>query len=213
MKWFLVILIAFLPFLALLAFPYIASLLGIVGTNPSGGPGDVLELHLGISEKIVPICYKPGSEPPAMNFTLIDQYNRTVTLSKLWDKPVIITFTYTYCPDVCPLIHDVLNATLPKLKGFVVLDITLDPERDTPQRLYAYSLGNRYNWTFLTGPLDVLEKVWRAYGVTRVVQGDYIAHDILFVVVEDGKVLGEVRGLPPPDELAMYIKYIAERKC
>jgi len=202
-------LITFLPFLALLAFPYIASLLGIGGP----GPDDVWGRHLGMSQRIVPVCYKLGLEPPATDFTLVDQFNRTVTLSELWGRPVVITFSYTYCPDVCPLIHTVLNAAIPKLRGYVVLDVSLDPERDTPQRLYAYSVGNRYNWTFLTGPPDVLERVWRSYGVTRVVQSGYIAHDILFMVVRDGKVLGVVRGLPRPDELAMYINNFVERKC
>jgi Uncharacterized protein SCO1/SenC/PrrC, involved in biogenesis of respiratory and photosynthetic systems len=213
MKSFWVIVIAFLPLLALLLFPYLASLLGIAGSGGVLGPGDVFEQHLGISQRIVPICYKPGSEPQAADFTLVDQFNRTVTLSSLWSRPVVITFSYTFCPDVCPLIHAVLNHTLPKLSGFVVLDVTLDPERDTPRRLYAYSLGNRYNWTFLTGPSEALEKVWRQYGVTRVVQNDYIAHDVLFVVVKDGKILGVVRGLPPPDELAGYITNFVERKC
>jgi protein SCO1/2 len=210
MKFLWVVLIAFLPFLALLTFPYIASLLGVGGSD---GVHDVWGRHLGTSQRIVPVCYKPGSEPPAADFTLVDQFNRTVTLSELWGRPVVITFSYTYCPDVCPLIHVVLNAAIPKLREYVVLDVSLDPVRDTPQRLYAYSVGNRYNWTFLTGPPDVLERVWRSYGVTRVVQGGYIAHDILFVVVRDGKVLGVVRGLPPPDELAMYINNFVERKC
>lgn len=47
----------------------------------------------------------------------------------------------------------------------------------------------------------------------RVVQSGYIAHNALFVVVRDGKVLGVVRGLPPPDELATYINNLVERKC
>jgi len=210
MKFLWAVLIAFLPFLALLTFPYIASLLGVGG---SGGADDVLGRHPGISPRIVPVCYKPGSEPPAADFTLVDQFNRTVTLSELWGSPVVITFSYTYCPDVCPLIHTVLNAAIPKLRGYVVLDVSLDPKRDTPQRLYAYSVGNRYNWTFLTGPPNVLERVWRSYGVTRVVQDGYIAHDVMFVVVRDGKVLGVVRGLPRPDELATYINNFVERKC
>ncbi len=207
MKFYWVVFIAFLPFIALLTFPYLASLLGI------GGSTDVWDIHLGVAQRVVPVCYKPGSEPPATDFSLVDQFNRTVTLSHLWDRPVVITFTYSFCPDVCPLIHVVLNATVPKLPGVLVLDVTLDPERDTPRRLYFYSKGNRYGWLFLTGPPHVLEKVWRAYGVTRVVQGDYIVHDILFVVVRDGKILGVVRGLPPPDELARYITDFIERRC
>jgi protein SCO1/2 len=143
----------------MLAFPYIASLLGVGGSSGFIGPGDVSEEHLGISQRIVPVCYKPGSEPPAADFTLVDQLNRTVTLSELWGRPVVITFSYTYCPDVYLLIHTVLNAAIPKLRGYVVLDVSLDMDRDTPQRLYAYSVGDRYNWTFLTGPPDVLERV------------------------------------------------------
>ena len=60
------------------------------------GPGDVLEEHLGMSQRIVPACYKPGSEPPAADFTLVDQFNRAVTLGELWGRPVVITFSYTY---------------------------------------------------------------------------------------------------------------------
>lgn len=212
MKKLLALLIAFLPFIALLAFPWFAGLMGLSQGGPLG-PGDVYEQHLGIGQRIVPICYMQGKEPPAADFELVDQYNRTVRLSDLWQSPVIVTFGYTYCPDVCPLINLVLNATLPKLDGVKAVEVTLDPKRDTPRRLEAYSKGNRFNWTFVTGPEDRLQQIWRAYGVTRVVQGDYIAHDVIFVVVKDGKILGAVKGLPTPDELARYIKRIIERNC
>ncbi|AET32185.1 SCO family protein [Pyrobaculum ferrireducens] len=212
MRFFWVVVVAFLPFAALLAFPYIAQLLGL---SQSGAPelDDVFKIHSGISQRIVPVCYQPGREPPAYDFTLVDQFNKTFTLSSVWSRPVVITFAYTYCPDVCPYINLVLNATLPALRGVVVVEVSLDPERDTPTRLFHYSQGNRYNWTFVTGPADVLEKVWRAYGVTRVVQQGYIAHDVLFVVVREGKVLGVVKGLPKPDDLARYIQKIINRDC
>jgi protein SCO1/2 len=96
MKFLWVVLIAFLPFLVMLAFPHVASLLGVGGSGGFIGPGDVLEEHLGISQRIVPACYKPGSEPPAADFTLVDQFNRAVTLGELWGRPVVITFSYTY---------------------------------------------------------------------------------------------------------------------
>jgi Uncharacterized protein SCO1/SenC/PrrC, involved in biogenesis of respiratory and photosynthetic systems len=84
MKFLWAVLIALSPFLAMLAFPYIASLLGVGGSGGVIGPGDVLEEHLGISQRIVPVCYKPGPESPAADFTLVDQFNRTVTLSEPW---------------------------------------------------------------------------------------------------------------------------------
>ncbi|ABO09364.1 SCO family protein [Pyrobaculum calidifontis] len=177
------------------------------------------EEHSGLFERIVPTCYIPGQEPAAADFTLVDQFNRTVTLSELWSRPVLITFTYSWCPDVCPTMHLVLNRTLPMIRGYIgaVLDVSLDPERDTPRRLYAYSTGNRYNWTFLTGDPKTLERVWSAYGVYRYVEqrptGPYIVHSVDWIVVKDGKILGRVRGLPSPETLAKYLIDIAERRC
>jgi protein SCO1/2 len=53
----------------------------------------------------------------------------------------IVSFGYTYCPDVRPLTFAVLNATgrLSKLPIYVV---SVDPERDTPNRLRAFAEGD-----------------------------------------------------------------------
>ncbi|MEM1597436.1 MAG: SCO family protein [Pyrobaculum sp.] len=177
------------------------------------------EEHSGLFERVVPVCYPPGREPAAYDFQLVDQYGRQIRLSELWSSPVLVTFTYTYCPDVCPTMHFVLNKTLPLVKGVVshVLDVSLDPQRDSVDRLRAYALGNRYNWTFLTGDEKTLEAVWRAYGVYRAVETrngqPYIVHDVVWVVVKDGKILGVVRGLTAPDTLADYVKKFVARQC
>lgn len=181
--------------------------------------GATAEEHFGLFERVVPVCYLPGREPPAADFELINQYGERVRLSDYWSRPVLITFTYTYCPDVCPLMNLVLNKTLPLVPNLfgAVFDVSLDPDRDTPERLLAYSRGNRYNWTFLTGDYATLEKVWRAYGVTRYVENrngvPYIVHDVLYIVVQNGKILGLVRGLPAPETLAYYLNKIVSRQC
>ncbi len=177
------------------------------------------EEHSGIFERIVPVCYPPGREPPAYDFRLVNQYGRWVQLSDLWNETVLMTFTYTYCPDVCPMMHYVLNKSLPQIKPHIkwILDISLDPERDTVERIFHYSRGNGYNWTFLTGSASELEAVWQSYRVTRYVttlNGKfYIAHDMVWIVVRDGVILGVVRGLPAPETLAHYITKIVERRC
>jgi protein SCO1/2 len=109
----------------------------------------------------------------------------------------IVSFGYTYCPDVCPLTLAVLNATwrLSKLPIYVV---SVDPERDTPDRLRAFAEGGRYPFMFLTG--GEVERVWRAAGVyvarAKSGSGYVVYHDVLFLLVVDGTARGYVAGLP-----------------
>ena len=52
---------------------------------------------------------------PAPDFALRDQSGRVVRLSALHGKVVLVTFLYTHCPDVCPLISSHLNDALRRL--------------------------------------------------------------------------------------------------
>jgi len=188
------------------------SLYIIVANMPSSPPPI-------LAQKITPICYPAGEEPDAPDFELVDQYNETVKLSDYWDKPVLITFTYTYCPSVCPIMHYVLNKTIPLINKYIyhVFDITLDPDRDTPNRLYAFAKGNKYNWTFLTGPLDELQRIWNAYGIYRSIKkedvGYTVIHTVDYIVVKNGKILGRIRGVGSPETMAYYIIKFVKREC
>jgi len=109
----------------------------------------------------------------------------------------ILSFGYTYCPDVCPLIFTVLNATW-RLSELPIYVVSVDPERDTPDRLRAFAEGGRYPFTFLTG--GEAERVWRAAGVyvarAKSGSGYVVYHDVLFLLVVDGTARGYVAGLP-----------------
>ncbi len=175
---------------------------------------------LPITEKVTPTCYPPGKEPSAPDFALVDQYGREVRLSDLWgDGPLLITFTYTYCPDICPVMHVIINKSLPGLTPVVkrIATISVDPERDTPERMKLYAEANNYRWIFLTGPRAQLERVWDAYGIFVSIQrtGDtyVVTHSADWIVIEDGKILGRVRGMPSPESLVEYVTLIAERRC
>lgn len=52
---------------------------------------------------------------PAPNFQLEDQEGRQVALSDLRGKVVVLTFLYTHCPDVCPLIAEHLKTASSQL--------------------------------------------------------------------------------------------------
>lgn len=108
---------------------------------------------------------------PAPDFRLTDQFGQQVALSDLRGRAVVLTFLYTSCPDVCPLIagklgqvHDRLGKRADEV-AFVV--VTVDPERDSVPRVRQYLEAQRLvdKLTFLTGDHLAVEAVWKAYGI------------------------------------------------
>jgi len=147
---------------------------------------------------------------PLPRVALYDQYGEVVDFPP--PGVYILSFGYTYCPDVCPLTFLVLNATH-SLSGVPIYVVTVDPERDRPERLRAFAEGGRYPFTFLTG--GGVEKVWRAAGMyvgkARLGDGYVIYHDVLFLLVVNGTVVGYVRGLPSPVALLKYLEPCLEK--
>lgn len=88
-------------------------------------------------------------------------------------KVVALFFGYTSCPDVCPTTMAELKQALEELGDQAdqvqVLFVTVDPQRDTPQRMQEYV--NHFNPDFigLSGSESELANVWNDYGVFRAV--------------------------------------------
>jgi protein SCO1/2 len=115
-------------------------------------------------------------DPPreSWDFNLQNQLGKQVNLRDFQGKVVVLTFLYTYCPDICPLITQRLRETHRLLRGsterVVFLAVTVDPERDTVERLYDYSkqFDMLEKWYFLTGGVDDLALIWEHYWVGKV---------------------------------------------
>lgn len=107
------------------------------------------------------------------DFILIDQNSQQFKFSQVAGRVVVVSFAYTTCPDVCPLLTAALRQVQSGLsadegKKVFFLTITTDPEIDTPPVLAGYA--KRYgadlaNWAFLTGEPVALQKVWKNFGV------------------------------------------------
>ena len=116
------------------------------------------------------------------DFKLSDQDGNTFRFTTARGKLVLVTFIFTTCPDVCPLLtakFAAIQRTLveKKAKDFLLLSITTDPERDTGATLKDYAgrfKADLKNWSFLTGSRQDLAKVWKAFGVnvTKTESGD-----------------------------------------
>jgi protein SCO1 len=92
-------------------------------------------------------------------------------LSEMRGNVVALFFGYTSCPDICPTTMAELNQALEKIgersDHVQVLFVTVDPQRDTPERVQEYV--NHFNPKFigLSGSEPELAKVWNDYGVFR----------------------------------------------
>lgn len=111
---------------------------------------------------------------PAPNFTLTDQRGQQVSLDQFRGKAVVLTFIYTHCPDVCPLIAEHLRATYAQLPAktqqqVAMLAVTVDPARDNEAALEKFSkdhgLADNSAWHAMTGKPETLKQVWVDYHI------------------------------------------------
>lgn len=108
---------------------------------------------------------------PVANFTLRASTDELVSLADYQGKTVVLAFGYTHCPDVCPLtlmdfarIHAGLGERAEQV-AFVF--ISVDGERDTPERLAQYLETRQvaHTVTALTGAEGELRRVGVDYGL------------------------------------------------
>ena len=104
------------------------------------------------------------------NFALPDQNNSVYNLSFATEEIVIVSFLFTRCPDVCPvitqnlkLVENTLPDNLQDKVGFV--SITLDPKYDTAEVLTEYMERHGVDWPHLTGDVDEVRDVWSSFGI------------------------------------------------
>jgi cytochrome oxidase Cu insertion factor (SCO1/SenC/PrrC family) len=157
----------------------------------------------------------PARELPVLHqvpsFSFKERSGRTVKLEDLQGKVWVADFIFTNCAGICPGMTANLRKVEDALRdvgGEVLLvSFTVDPERDTGERLttYAKSQGAGENWLFLRGPRDEVARLSRegfllgsfptedAFPPQPAVEPgtEPIAHDRHFVLVDR---LGRIRG-------------------
>lgn len=141
-------------------------------------------------------------------FHLVDENGNQVTAKDYAGKVRLVYFGYTHCPDVCPMemahMAAVINK-LPKAKrdAVRVLFISVDPKRDPPARLKAWTAHFGPRFIGLTGTQDELRDLAKRFRITYSYNepnkyGFYVVNHSDAVFVFDGK--GEARLLLKQDE-------------
>jgi protein SCO1/2 len=108
-----------------------------------------------------------------LSLPLVDQRGKVTSLASLHGKTIVLTDSLTLCQEICPLTSTnfrVIDEAVAKAglgNQVELLEVTVDPERDTPQRLAAYQklYGAQPNWNFLTGTPAQIATLWQTLGV------------------------------------------------
>ncbi len=104
---------------------------------------------------------------PGGPFALVDHDGRNVTERDFRGAFVLMTFGYTFCPDVCPLTLQVVAEALDQLGDLSEqvrpLFVTVDPERDTLKVLASYVSAFHPRILGLTGTSEQIEQVAEAH--------------------------------------------------
>jgi protein SCO1/2 len=103
------------------------------------------------------------------DFRLFDPEGKERTLADFKDKVVLVFFGFTQCPDVCPTAlaraSEVKQLLGPDGDRLQVLFISVDPERDTPEILHAYTAAFDPTFLALYGDPARLAETAKAFNV------------------------------------------------
>ena len=132
-------------------------------------------------------------------FTLIDETGVQVTDQDIIDRPSLVYFGYTFCPDFCPL-DSQRNAVAADILADQGTDlrtvfVTIDPARDTPEVVAEYTDNFHPDMIGLTGSEQQIQDAAREYKVVYSRADDdpefYLMNHTVFsyfVTPEDGFV-------------------------
>ena len=159
---------------------------------------------------------------PAPDFVLQAAGGGDYHLSDQRGKLVVMFFGYTTCPDVCPATlaeMKKVRANLMDKDGQVdYVFITVDPDRDTPERMQQYLAGFDPTFIGLSAPLEDLEAVYDGYGVYRAVQQGNSAAGYLVDHTSRVYVIDPQGGLritypfgTPPEDIAADLRQLLKK--
>jgi cytochrome oxidase Cu insertion factor (SCO1/SenC/PrrC family)/thiol-disulfide isomerase/thioredoxin len=130
---------------------------------------------------------------PAPDFTLTDQFGRSVSLSSFRGKVVILAFNDSECTTICPLTTTAMldaKAMLGSAGAEVALvGVDANPTATAVHDVWSYSElhGMLHSWSFLTGPVAKLRRVWHDYYIDEEIEHGQIDHTpALFVISPSG---------------------------
>jgi protein SCO1/2 len=149
-----------------------------------------------------PVAYDAAAKlQPAVAappLSLRNYLGQRINLDSYRGKAVLVTFIYTKCPDVCPLITSNLRVSqnlMGKAKAAKaqIIAVSVDPRGDTPKAVKTFLAHHEMTgrMQYLVGSASELARVWKAWGVGSkrdVKDPDFVEHSgLIYGITGSGK--------------------------
>jgi protein SCO1/2 len=165
------------------------------------------------------VLQPPAQAPP---LALRNYLGKPVNIDSYRGKAVLVTFLYTNCPDVCPLITSNLRVALnmmgaAKAAKVQIIAVSVDPRGDTPKAVAAFLARHEMTgrMQYLVGSAKELARVWKAWGVGSerdAQQPQFINHTgLVYGITGSGKRLTLYASSFQPAEIAHDVPLLAAR--
>ena len=174
----------------------------------SSGSCSVCKMDLALA-KTDPVITEIGEISEESIFNLTTKWNteedKTIELSDLKGKPLVMVMIYTSCKAACPrLVADMRNIEkqIPenKKEELQYVLVSIDPATDTPEQLKAFAIENQLDgeqWTFLQGSLSGVREFANVLAVKykQISPMDFSHSNIISVFDANGELVHQQEGL------------------
>jgi protein SCO1/2 len=174
--------------------------LGALGGCGGGSDSSTAKADQGQAAVVEGSYLGAEATPPkaAPELTLKNSLGEAVNLSRFKGKAVLVTFIYTHCPDICPLIVSHLKTAQaelgPKAKDLQIVAVSTDPRGDNPRTVanFLAEHGMTGRMQYLIGSRNELGKVWTDWNIVAKpakAGRDLVEHSALvYGIAADGKI-------------------------
>lgn len=156
--------------LALIVIVVIAGGVAVLTTSGGNSHPSAGVVHGVASSRFSGSLASPAQPEPPLQ--LRNYKGEQVNIGQFRGKAAFVTFLYTKCPDVCPIIASNLGVALnlmgsAKASRVQVVAVSVDPRGDTPKSVGVFLKGHGMSgrMQYLIGSAHELARVWEAWGV------------------------------------------------
>lgn len=144
-----------------------------------------------------------GGQVP--DFTLLDQTQTPTRLATLRGKVVVVSFTYSRCPNPNYCFRLATNLALLRKRfrdsmggDLILMTIVIDPDNDRDKALQEYANIWKVRpggWRFLTGPLPEVRHVAELFGMSFWSDEGFLTHPFHTIVIDrSGRLAANIEG-------------------
>ena len=205
--------------LALLALVVAAGVIAILAVGGSSGSSKARTKAKAADFEAAGLISPARPAPP---LSLRNNLGRRVNITAYRGKAVLVTFLYTHCPDICPLItsqlrvaQNVMGAANAARTQIIV--VSVDPKGDTPKAIAAFLAAHQMTgrMQYLVGSTHELAQVWQAWGVGSehdAEKPEFINHTgLIYGITGSGKRITVYAPNFKPAEIAHDVPLLAAR--